>query len=161
MATGKQCHFNPTSLGIDTTLGAALGWLVGPEISGVSAGRGSRAPISGWTKAQTRLLHDAIQANTGAIPIRWTPHAIRRAVATMVAQILGMSGDKIVKRVLGHADQEVTSLYNQYQYIKEVRRVLSLLTADLMSTGQCRMTYCLENSRFALPTKGNEMAHAA
>jgi integrase len=124
------------------------------------SGTNGRAPISGWSKAQTRLL-DAICANTGAMPVRWTPHAIRRAVATMVAQILGMSGDKIVKRVLGHADSEVTSLYNQYQYIKEVRKVLSLLAADMMSTGQCRMTYCLENSRYALATRGNEIAQAA
>ena len=43
-----------------------------------------------------------------------------------VAQFLGISSDEIVKRVLGHADQEVTSLYNQYQCTKEVRRVLSL-----------------------------------
>jgi integrase len=124
------------------------------------SGTNGRAPISGWSKAQTRLL-DAICANTGAMPVRWTPHAIRRAVATMVAQILGMSGDKIVKRVLGHADQEVTSLYNQYQYTKEVRRVLSLLTADIMSTGQCRMTYRLENSRFAAPAREIAIAHAA
>jgi hypothetical protein len=96
-----------------------------------------------------------------SVRVRWTPHAIRRAVATMVAQILGMSGDKIVKRVLGHADLEVTSLYNQYQYIKEVRRVLSLLTADIMSTGQCRMTYRLENSRFAAPAREIAIAHAA
>jgi len=79
----------------------------------------------------------------------------------MVAEILGMSGDKIVKRVLGHADKEVTSLYNQYQYIKEVRRVLNRLTGDLMSTSQCQMTYFLENSRFPLPARVIEIAQAA
>jgi len=126
------------------------------------SGTDGRAPISGWTKAQKRML-DAICANTGAIPIRWTPHAIRRAVATNVAQYLGMFGDKVVKRVLGHADQDVTSLYNQYGYVIEVRRVLIRLAAELFEDERCKMTYRLENSQFILSPRDRTIVypHAA
>ena len=45
-------------------------------------------------------------------------------MATKVAEATGESGDKLVKRVLGHSDQSVTAIYNRYAYVKEVRRVL-------------------------------------
>jgi integrase len=94
----------------------------------VFSGTDGLRPISGWGKAHQRLM-DAICANTGAYPIPWTPHAIRKFVATLVAEDLGMQGDKLVRRVLGHADADVTSLYNQYGYVKEVRACLSHLHA--------------------------------
>jgi hypothetical protein len=51
-----------------------------------------------------------------------------------------MQGDKLVRRVLGHADADVTSLYNQYGYVKEVRACLSRLAGLLVGR---RMRYRL------------------
>jgi hypothetical protein len=60
-----------------------------------------------------------------------------------------MQGDKVVKRVLGHADADVTSIYNQYGYVKEVRACLGRLAAQLL-VGR-RMRYVLPASQFAQP----------
>lgn len=45
VSTGKQCHYNLVSLGLDTGLGVILGRFVTPEIAGVTAGRGSFGSI--------------------------------------------------------------------------------------------------------------------
>jgi len=95
-------------------------------------------PISGWSKAHARL-RDAIYANTGGFLKPWTPHDIRRTVATRIAEATGESGDKLVKRVLGHAEQSVTSIYNRYAYVKEVRKVLTDWANELLATE--RMAY--------------------
>jgi integrase len=108
------------------------------------SGTGGEKPISGWGKAHRRLM-DAICANTGSYPRPWTPHAIRKFVATLVAEDLGMQGDKLVKRILGHADQDVTSIYNQYGYVREVRRCLARL-ADRLLVGR-QMHYRLPESQ--------------
>jgi len=105
-------------------------------------------PISGWSKAHKRLM-DAICANTGAYPIPWTPHAIRKFVATSVAEDLGMQGDKLVKKILGHSNADVTSLYNEYGYVKEVRACLARVAGRLLVGREMR--YVLPGSRFAKP----------
>ena len=64
----------------------------------------------------------------------WTPHDLRRTVATRIAEQLGVGGEQLIKRVLGHADGSVTAIYNRYGYVKEMRAVLEQWTADL--TGQ-------------------------
>jgi integrase len=112
----------------------------------IFSGTDGLSPISGWSKAHQRLM-DAICANTGSYPIPWTPKAIRKFVATWVAEDLGMQGDKVVKRVLGHADSDVTSIYNQYGYVKEVRACLSRLAGQLLVGRQMR--YVSPASRFA------------
>ena len=122
------------------------------------SGTDGEKPISGWSKAQSRLL-DAICANTGSFPRRWTPHAIRKFVATCVAEDLGMNGDKLVKRILGHSDTGVTSLYNQYGYIREVRRCLMTL-ADKLLTGR-RFRYRLPDSGAVDHTTQPEVTQAA
>lgn len=33
-------------------------------------------------------------------------------------------GEKLVKRVLGHSDYSVTSIYNRYGYVRDMRRAL-------------------------------------
>jgi integrase len=114
----------------------------------VFSGTDGLNPISGWSKAHKRLM-DAICANTGAYPIPWTPHAIRKFVATSVAEDLGMQGDKLVKKILGHSDKDVTSLYNEYGYVKEVRACLTRV-AERLLVGR-EMRYVLPGSRFARP----------
>lgn len=55
----------------------------------------------------------------------WTPHDLRRTVGTKLAQ-LGVN-KAIRMRVLNHADHSVTSVYDLYQYDREVREALTLL----------------------------------
>jgi integrase len=95
------------------------------------SGTDGRKSVYGWSKAQTRMLK-ACLAETGEIPrIRWTPHDLRRTVATRIAEQLGIEGEKFVKRVLGHSDGSVTAIYNRYGYVKEMRRVLELWVKEL------------------------------
>lgn len=100
-------------------------------------------PISGWSKAHGRL-RNAIYANMGGFLKPWTPHDIRRTVATRIAEATGESGDKLVKRVLGHAEKSVTEIYNRYAYVKEVRKVLTDWANELLATE--KMTYCCETA---------------
>ncbi|MDB6106436.1 MAG: hypothetical protein JWO52_6435 [Gammaproteobacteria bacterium] len=39
-----------------------------------------------------------------------------------------------MKRVLGHADQEVTAIYNRYAYVKEMRNLLTQWANELLAT---------------------------
>jgi hypothetical protein len=45
--------------------------------------------------------------------------------------MLGDHGDKLVKRVLGHADGSVTAIYNRYAYVREMRHALEVWADDL------------------------------
>jgi integrase len=99
----------------------------------IFSGTGGANPISGWSKAQKRM-RDAIYAHTGAFPKPWKPHDIRRTVATRVAEATGEAGDKLVKRVLGHSEQNVTEIYNRYAYVKEMRNVLTQWANELLAT---------------------------
>jgi hypothetical protein len=63
-----------------------------------------------------------------------------------------MQGDKVVKRILGHADQDVTSLYNQYGYVKEVRACLTRM-AERLLVGR-KMRYVLPDSQVLVPGGG-------
>jgi integrase len=99
----------------------------------IFSGTEGAMPISGWSKAQKRM-RDAIYAHTGAFPKPWKPHDIRRTVATRVAEATGEAGDKLVKRVLGHAEQTVTEIYNRYGYVKEMRKVLTQWANELLAT---------------------------
>jgi integrase len=99
----------------------------------ILSGTDGARPLAGWGKAQQRVL-DTIYANTGVISKPWTPHDIRRTVATRVAEALGEAGDKLVKRVLGHAEEGATAIYNRYGYVKEMRRVLTQWANDLLAT---------------------------
>jgi integrase len=110
-----------------------------------------RVPIQGISKYYNTRLADAIIAiNGGGLSKHLTSHALRRTVATRLAETLGDEGDKLVKRVLGHADRSVTAVYNRYAYVKEMRRVLELWANDLLA----RPTFSQDNSATLL-------AHAA
>ncbi len=49
----------------------------------------------------------------------WTAKDLRRTVATQMGE-LGISPD-ILRRVLNHADNSVTAIYNRYDYAEEIR----------------------------------------
>jgi integrase len=119
----------------------------------IFSGSDGASPLAGWSKAQKRM-RDAIYANTGALPKPWNPHDIRRTVATRIAEALGEGGDKLVKRVLGHADQEVTAIYNRYAYVKEMRHALTQWANELLATekmvyvcGEPANVACVEGPR--------------
>ena len=43
----------------------------------------------------------------------WTPHYLRRTVATRLAEQLGVGGEQLIKKVLGHSDGSVMATYNR------------------------------------------------
>lgn len=97
----------------------------------IFSGTDGRLPVSGWTKGHTRMMRAmcAVSGERNVVP--WTPHDLRRTVATRIAEQLGVGGEQLIKRVLGHADGSVTAIYNRYGYVKEMREVLERWTADL------------------------------
>jgi integrase len=52
----------------------------------------------------------------------WTWHDIRRTVATKIAE--QGADQNIIKRILNHTDNSVTSIYNRHDYMKERRLAL-------------------------------------
>jgi integrase len=91
-----------------------------------------RCAIQGISKFFRTRLEAQIIANTGTpIPKHITSHALRRTVATRLAESLGDEGDKLIKRVLGHSDGSVTAIYNRYGYVREIRRALEKWANEL------------------------------
>jgi len=98
----------------------------------IFSGTEGKNALAGWPKAQARMMR-AICAVSGERTLeRWTPHDLRRTVATRIAEQLGVGGEQLIKRVLGHADGSVTAIYNRYGYIKEMRGVLEQWATDLI-----------------------------
>jgi integrase len=97
----------------------------------VFSGTDGRSPVSGWAKGHSRMMRamTAVSGERGVVP--WTPHDLRRTVATRIAEQLGVGGERLIKRVLGHADGSVTAIYNRYGYVKEMREVLERWAEDL------------------------------
>ncbi len=80
-------------------------------------------------------MRRAICAVSGERPlVPWTPHDLRRTVATRIAEKLGVGGEHLIKRVLGHSDGSVTAIYNRYGYVREMRAVLEQWASDLLTT---------------------------
>jgi integrase len=97
----------------------------------ILSGTDGKKRLAGWSKAKVRMIR-AICAVTGEKPLEpWTPHDLRRTVATRLAEQLGVGGEQLIKRVLGHADGSVTAIYNRYGYVKEMRAALEAWAADL------------------------------
>ena len=100
----------------------------------IFSGTDGLKPLAGWTKAQARMLR-AICAETGErVAVRWTPHDLRRTVATRIAETLGVGGEQVIKRVLGHSDGSVTAIYNRYGYVKEMRTILKQWANELTAS---------------------------
>jgi integrase len=102
----------------------------------IFSGSDGRKPLAGWPKAQERMLRAmcAVSGERSVVP--WTPHDLRRTVATRIAEQLGVGGEQLIKRVLGHSDGSVTAIYNRYGYVKEMRAALEQWVADLTSNEQ-------------------------
>lgn len=54
------------------------------------------------------------------------------SVAGVVDVWIGVGGEQLIRRVLGHADGSVTAIYNRYGYVKEMREVLERWAEDLI-----------------------------
>jgi len=110
----------------------------------ILSGTDGKKRLAGWSKAKARMQR-AICAVTGEKPLApWTPHDLRRTVATRIAEQLGVGGEQLIKRVLGHADGSVTAIYNRYGYVKEMRAVLERWAFDL--AGESNVTTLHANS---------------
>ncbi len=96
----------------------------------IFSGTDGKSFLQGWSRAQKRIMQAAF-AETGEAMRPWTPHDLRRTVASMIAEALGIEGERFLKRVLDHADGSATEIYNRYSYIRELRRVLGNWTAEL------------------------------
>jgi integrase len=90
-------------------------------------------PISGIAKYYQARLPTAILAKDGATITPFSSNAIRRGVATSIAEALGIGGEPLVARLLGHSQNSVTAIYNRYGYLKEMRAALEAGLANLRS----------------------------
>ena len=77
-------------------------------------------PISGYSKAKTEI--DAAITRANVEFNHWTIHDLRRTVGTGLGK-LGVSRF-VIGRVLNHADNTVTGIYDRYQYLSEKRQAL-------------------------------------
>jgi integrase len=97
----------------------------------IFSGTDGKKPLAGWSKAQARMLKAICALSGERAALAWTPHDLRRTVATRIAEQLGVGGEQLIKRVLGHSDGSVTAIYNRYGYVKEMRGVLERWAAEL------------------------------
>jgi integrase len=86
----------------------------------------------GWPKAHRRLLREICALTGERVAARWTPHDLRRTVATHIAENLGVGGEQLIRKILGHSDGSVTAIYNRYGYVKEMRGALEAWSRKLL-----------------------------
>lgn len=93
------------------------------------SGTGGERAVSGFTRAKKRL-GKAIEVELGRPLENWRPHDFRRSVATHLRRL---GTDRyVVKRILGHADHDVTSIYDRYSLLPECRAALEMWAEELI-----------------------------
>ena len=97
----------------------------------IFSGTDGEKPLAGWPKAQRRMMHEICALIGNRDMPKWSPHDLRRTVATRLAEQLGVGGEQTIRRVLGHSDGSVTAIYNRYGYVKEMRAVLHAWAEEL------------------------------
>jgi integrase len=114
----------------------------------IFSGTDGRRPLGGWSKAQDRLMRSMCSV-TGERAVKdFNPHDIRRTVATRIAELLGVGGEQLIRRVLGHADGSVTAIYNRYGYVKEMRTALEQWVEEL-TRGLSAEPYLVQTQQIA------------
>jgi len=89
-------------------------------------------PIRGIGKFyRTRLPREIIACTGSEFSMPFTSHDLRRTVATRLGESLGVGGEQLIKKVLGHSDGSVTAIYNRYGYVKEMRAGLEAWAREL------------------------------
>jgi integrase len=103
-----------------------------------------RKPIGDYSHVWAR-----VRRNSGTEG--WDPRDLRRTAATLMSR--NRVPRFIVRRVLNHADREVTAVYDLYEYDDEVRRALLILDKAVLGivSGQSELTNLLR----AVPTGGD------
>jgi integrase len=103
---------------------------------------GGTRPISGWSKAKARLLKRMGAQEHGA---DWRLHDLRRTCATNLARC---GADRItIGKILNHAENEVTAVYDRHGYDREKREALDRWSERLAGiVGQEANSILIENS---------------
>jgi integrase len=73
---------------------------------------------------KARLPIAILTKHGAALSAPFTSHDLRRSAVTHIAESLGIGGEPLIKRLLGHADGSVTAIYNRYGYMREMRAAL-------------------------------------
>lgn len=120
-----------------------------------------RTPISGWTRAKTRIdaavvalvTEEAMAAGLDTANIRpmadWRFHDIRRSVTTGLAA-MGIA-PHVADRILNHVQgtiRGVAAVYNRHQYLEERRAALNAW-ADRVEALQCYSSSALNTASAA------------
>lgn len=95
------------------------------------SGSNGEKPLSGFSRGKKRLAK-AVETELGRSLVNWRPHDFRRSVATHMRR-LGVDRH-VVKRVLGHAERDVTATYDRYNLLAEARAALELWAKELVVT---------------------------
>jgi integrase len=86
----------------------------------------------GGPRTSDRRKTSIWKAHTGsALSEPFTSHDLRRTVATRLGESLGVGGEQLIKKVLGHSDGSVTAIYNRYGYVKEMRAGLEAWAREM------------------------------
>ena len=93
-------------------------------------GRGRGIGADGSMRPST-LSHNLTDNDYFGLP-RWTPHDLRRTMATGLAR-LGCP-DEVIDEVLNHKKKGIISVYNRHRYDREKRRWLILWARHLRKT---------------------------
>lgn len=86
---------------------------------------GGKTPVSGYSKGKARLdriLKERAEKAELEPLEHWTPHDIRRSVATAMSE-MGIPGEHI-EHVLGHSMEKLRRTYNKNTYASEVREAM-------------------------------------
>jgi integrase len=81
-------------------------------------------PVSGFSKSKDRL-DGLMAAEIGAVP-PWRVHDIRRTVRTRLRV-----SDLVAETILGHGKKGLQRVYDQHQYLPEMREALELWAGRL------------------------------
>jgi integrase len=105
-------------------------------------------PIRGIGKFyQTRLPREVMALTGSTIEPPFTSHDLRRTVATRLGESLGIGGEQMIRRVLGHSDGSVTAIYNRYGYVREMRACLETWSQALTASSARGLTNQLRRVR--------------
>lgn len=105
---------------------------MGRDADYILSSTGGSKPIRGIGKFfKTRLPREIVAQTGSALSSPFTSHDLRRTVATRLGESLGVGGEQLIKKVLGHSDGSVTAIYNRYGYVKEMRASLEAWAREL------------------------------
>jgi integrase len=108
---------------------------------------GRETPFAGWRRGAD-TLRTVLASDT-----EWTPHDIRRSVATALARDIG-TDTEIIKRILQHSEDAllgITSVYQKSRRLKEQAEALEAWTAliDRVARAQVAAVVALDARRLS------------